>query len=227
VRADKGASLKQRLRREADAFEFNALIEGVSTLEGEELSADHPADSGTRYGSPIESPVLPLDLDGEPQAAAHPSAAAGDPHPAPMASVALSHPIEARPAGRYGTRAADREERLRSILDALGRRLLGEAALLRSAMIQGDAALAGERLARINQLCELLHSVDPLGDLGRQLGVAGAPPADRPWPSTAWSAAEFAESLFSALLPPTAPASFLGDMMFAAWGVQVERNGNV
>jgi hypothetical protein len=225
VRTDKTSSLKQRLRREADAFEFNALIEGVSTLEVEEGTTDPAAADGPLYGTPIP-PVVPApESDAERATGTARAASIGE--TTTMTAVALSHPIAPRPTASYGTRAADREERLRSILDALGRRLLDEAALLRSAMLHCDAIAAGERLARINQLCELLHSVDPSGDLARQLGATAAPPDSRPWPSTSWSAAEFATSPFSALVPASAPASFLADLMYAAWDVKIDRPSGV
>ncbi|HXG23659.1 MAG TPA: hypothetical protein VNJ09_03815, partial [Chthonomonadales bacterium] len=187
MRQDRQAALRERLRRGADAFEFSALIEGVSTLEEppdapEALPKFTKASAGNVTGrtSAVQNP-LPL--------------------------------LQTQP-GEEPTTARNREaltpdqERLRAALDALGCRLLQEVANLRAALHRHAVEEAGFCLAQVNQIVELLRSVDPAGDLARQLQTEAAPPEGRSWPASAWSVVEFMESPFSALLPPDADDAF-------------------
>lgn len=219
--ANRHPSLRQRLRRGADRFEFSALIDGVSTLDdppapprpqeeaereavswnedlagAEEVDAPAPREALSLATTPIAAPEAP------PSEAAHPSALA----PEPLNTQ--------RP----------REPRLQAALEALSGRLRHEVGAMRVALEGYDAEEAGFRLAHVNQVLELLHTLDPRGDLSRQMEVAGAPPEGRAWPDTAWSFAEFAESPLSALLPPGADEAFVRSVLYAAWGVAFEPN---
>jgi hypothetical protein len=115
-------------------------------------------------------------------------------------------------------------EPLREALIALSCRLSQEAGRMGAALDQRDAEEAGFYLAHVNQILELLHTLDSRGDIARQLGVQNAPPAGRSWPLTAWTVVEFAESPFSALLPPEAGESFVRDVIYAAWGISFDSN---
>jgi len=220
--------LKQRLRRGADRFEFSALIDGVSTLddpitpapEVEEPEGDEKSESEVqapellnerRVDQPVELPTT--DDGGLPIAD---RALRIDSQPSPsdaqdLPSLASSSVL-----------AAAREERLKIALDTLSGRLLREVGVMRAAMEAGDAEEAGFSLAHVNQILELLHTIDSNGDLARQMGITGAPPEGRAWPATAWSLVEFAESPFSALLPVGADEAFVHRVLYAAWGVAFE-----
>jgi hypothetical protein len=110
-------------------------------------------------------------------------------------------------------------EPLREALAALSGRLSQEAGRMAAALGQRDAEEAGFYLAHVNQILELLHTLDPKGDMARQLGVRNAPPPGRAWPLTAWTVIEFAESPFSGLLPSNAGESFARSVIYAAWGI--------
>lgn len=198
MRADRANSLKQRLRKQAESFEFDALIEGVSTIR-QDLEPPVPVEAAPPTPAAPDTPSTP-----KPTIAAPKPAPFGAPAPAPR---------------RYLTRSAERDERLRSVLSALGKRLLSEASLLRDAFTSRDTTLSGMHLARINQLLDLLQSVDPQGDMARQMATDAAPPEGRAWPRSTWSVYEFAGSPLSALLPADVSETFLQTVMVAAWGI--------
>jgi hypothetical protein len=206
VRQDKIASLRQRLHRGADAFEFQALIEGVSTLEEAEGTRGRGDAGINAQDEPRVDAVSPDLQDRTPDAI--PAAAA--------------IPVPASPRPRVP--ASEREERLRAALDALGGRLAQEVGRMGAAMQAGEIEEAGFYLAHVNQILELLRSIDPSGDLARQLGTSGAPPEGRAWPATAWSVVEFAESPLSALLPPDAGEPCVRNLLYAAWGVAFDKD---
>lgn len=203
MRGDKLASLRQKLRRGTDAFEFNALIEGVSTLE-EPPSAAVPPPAVEGSGSPSPAP-------------ADASAAAQGQVPGEAPGAAPQEPEPSIPdaLAAHGTR-------LRIALDTLGERLVREAQDMAAALDAGSVEDAGLHLAHANQILEILHSVDPSGDLARQLGSSCAPPPGKTWPGTAWSLVELASSPLSALLPPNATDETLRALLYAAWGVSFE-----
>lgn len=218
MRADRISHFKKRLRQGADNFEFSALIDGVSTL-------DEPAQS--------ESPIAPF-VAGmaallEEQTAPAP-VRAPDPPPAELKILVeqtdfdiFVAPVEVQPDPQpvpsRPTNAARQSDRLRIALCDLSAYLARHATGLGAALDVYDAAGAGEHLARLNHVLDLLHSVDPDGEQARQFEIEGAPPAGRPWPGTAWSVFEFAESPFSGLLPGDAGQELVQSMIHAAWGV--------
>ena len=116
----------------------------------------------------------------------------------------------------------NREERLRIALDMMGGRLMDEVGQLRSVLLEEDPEEAGFHLAHLNQMLDILATIDPQGDVARQFSTKNAPPVGRTWPKTAWSLVEFAESPFSALLPPKADEAFIRSLLYAAWGVTFE-----
>ena len=218
MRADRISHFKERLRQGADNFEFSALIDGVSTL-------DDPAQS--------ESPIAPF-VAGmaallEERAAPAP-VRLPEPPPAELevfveqteleisvASVEERSEPQTMPSVPAGS--VRQSERLRIALCDLSAYLARHATGLGAALDVYDAAGAGEHLARLNHVLDLLHSVDPDGEQARALEIEGAPPLGRPWPGTAWSVFEFAESPFSGLLPGDAGQELVQSMIFAAWGV--------
>ncbi|HSV73411.1 MAG TPA: hypothetical protein VLH79_06605 [Chthonomonadales bacterium] len=251
MRTDRMTSLRQRLQREAEAFEFDALIAGVSTIDAEEpqdavqaaaapvptveapdkaAASERPADTTDPGADPVAQVVGPQarrEGGGHRRAKAPRSERSlflyGDPTrrgPDHADGPVRQEPLmpAARADRRPVSRAADREERLRTVLDTLGGRLLLEAGRMRAAVLGDDADLAGFHLAHINQLLDILQSVDPAGDLARQLGTRAAPPDGRTWPAATWSAVELAESPLSGLLPPTADGAYYRQLLRAAWG---------
>lgn len=135
-----------------------------------------------------------------------------------VASPALSEPTITQPSAS----TLNREERLRIALDMMGGRLMDEVGRLRSALQEEDPEEAGFHLAHVNQMLDILATIDPQGDVARQFCTKNAPPLGRTWPKTAWSLVEFAESPFSALLPPKANEAFIRSLLYAAWGVTFE-----
>jgi hypothetical protein len=201
LRQDRQTALRERLRRGADAFEFSALIQGVSTLE-------EPTDAPERPSKPAETPAGNV----------------GNKTSAAQNQLLLlqTQPEEESDAARDRQAPPMERERLRAALDALSSRLLQEAASLRAALQRHAVEEAGFCLAQVNQIVELLRSVDPTGDLARQLQIEAAPPEGRTWPASAWSVVEFMESPFSALLPPNVDDAFVHDLLYAAWGIIFE-----
>lgn len=177
MRQDKTDALRERLRRGAERFEFDALLQGVSTVEEEEQPGASP------------------------QPATHPPADSEQ-------SSRIS-------AGAEDVASAD-SARLGVALDTLGRRLLQEAGKLRAALQSFDASAGGHYLARVNEVLELLQSVDPGGESARRFGVPVAPPVGRVWPAPCWTVYELAESPLSGLLPADADDVFLAEIVATA-----------
>ncbi len=121
----------------------------------------------------------------------------------------------------YESRVSAPEQLCRA-LEALSGRLTQEAGKMAASLAQGDVQDAGFYLAHINQILELLHTIDVRGDIARQLDVNNAPPPGRAWPRTAWTVVEFAESPFSALLPSNADDNLVRELIYAAWGISFE-----
>lgn len=225
MRPDRLASQRQRLRRQADAFEFNALIQGVSTLEESEEAPAQNEDPAIENLAPatvvLPEAVEPVEQEIHAQQEIHAKQEiSADPESSTAVDLISEAPTIASPVHRE-----TREERLHTALEALGIRLLQEVGRMRAALRAYDAQEAGFYLAHVNQLLELLHSVDPDGDVARQYRTTACPPEGRTWFPTAWSLAELAESPFSALLPPDADDEFAREMIYAAWGVEFSHNG--
>jgi hypothetical protein len=159
------------LRQGVSSFEFDALIQGVSSVE--EATPQPPA----------VSPQLP---------SSERSVETATPQPPSYGSQPSS---------------SDRDG-LRTAIGTLGERLLQETGKLAQALQMHDAAEGGYYLSRVNQVLDLLHAVDPRGDLARSLATPFAPPQGRTWPRAAWSLYDFAESPISGLLPADADAAF-------------------
>jgi hypothetical protein len=302
VRQNKPSLLQQRLKRGTDKFDFNALIEGVSTLE-----EDSTASAGAGLSVPAvlapdahaaEPALLPEPLVSEPPAetffrethtetrsteitvtetpyadalvtevtrtettiltalTAAPELAPAEtvavesetavvptmpvpspdstpaPEPEAILPAALVSSAPPPPAAPPATAppsstpviTTNREERLRAALDTLSCRLLREVNALQTHLHAQDAEEAGFNLAHINQILELLRSIDPTGDLSRQLDLPGAPPEGRGWFASSWSFAEFAASPLSALLPDDTTEAFVRHLLYAAWGVTFIQN---
>lgn len=202
--ADRYSTLRQRLRREADAFEFGALKEGVSTLEVETTSRG-PLDAPNR--TEPESAVAAVEL-----LPAYTEPKGGKEHESEENGLvpALEPPAE------------DDSPKVRAAIEAMVERMLLAAAQLEAALRNRSAALAGRKLAQLNEALELLRSADADAGLARRLGINGAPPEGQTWPSPAWSVAEFAASPLSGLLPQDADENFARAVVYAAWGVELE-----
>ena len=108
------------------------------------------------------------------------------------------------------------QERLRTAVDTLGKRLLEEAGKLRAAFASCDPQDCGYYLARVNHVLELLLSVDPGGEVSRRLGATAAPPSGRTWPRPCWTVYDLAESPLSGLLPADAGDAFVVNVLAAA-----------
>jgi hypothetical protein len=207
VPADRLSRLKQRLQKGADAFEFSALLEGVSTLDAENRSA--------KQSTPAEQPAVP-------------SASAPEPEQTEQTQDDLKLTSD-RPKTRRTTipKAGETQtvrpitpSRMRGALENLCTRLLQEMGAMRKALEAGDTEAAGYALAQTNEVLELLYTLDPTGDLARQNELPAAPPIGRTWPLSCWSMVELAESPLSALLPHNADLEMVREMLYAAWGVQ-------
>lgn len=202
MRPDKAASLRKRLHRGGDAMDFTALLQGVSTLE-DAAPPDEPvpaieAGEEPAAGTPEQPPAPDL-----------PGAEQRDPA---SAAAAAPPPVPAE------TDAALPGRRMRAALANLGAHLAHEAGSLAAALRAGDIEEAGVCLAKVNQALMLIGTVDPTGDLARQCGAPGAPPAGRAWPRPVWSVVEFAESPLSGLLPEGADSVTVRELLYAAWG---------
>jgi len=156
--------------------------------------------------TPVESPEPPA------RSVPAPAVMVLEPPTAEPAELPTSRPAEA-------PRKAIAPEPLREALWSLSCRLTQEVGRMAAALDVRDAEEAGFYLAHANQILELLHTLDPRGDMSRQLDLKNAPPAGRAWPLTAWTVVEFAESPFSALLPANAGESFVREVIYAAWGI--------
>ncbi|NLI01545.1 MAG: hypothetical protein GX446_18875 [Chthonomonadales bacterium] len=131
--------------------------------------------------------------------------------PAPPAATPAKPDL--RPASQV--RTAD-SEGLRAALNTLGDRLLQEAGKLAAAFRALDVDESGYHLARINQVLELLHAVDPSGELARKHGTVAAPPTGVRWPKPVWCLYDFAESPLSGLVPVEADDLFCAAVVATA-----------
>ena len=208
--SDKASLLKQRLRRGSDSFSFNALIEGVSTLD-ESASPAPPPESPITFVESIEPAAILYEPVVQPEISQEqPALLILESEPAPEAAI-----------------AADTDAyRLRWALQTLAQRFSREVTDFAAALSEYDTETAGLHLAQLNQALELLQPLDPAGDISRGLQVSGAPPDGKPWPSPAWSFVEFAESPLSGLLPADADESLVRNLLYRAWGMPVSTTGS-
>lgn len=200
MRPDRLSSIKQKLRQGAGNFDFGALIEGVSTLDEKEPTQRHssPDPDSTAAVSIGPDSTLP-GLESEPPA--------------------VRAPLARTPSA---TAPDDSSLALRDAIQSLVSQLSRELGNLRGSLHQRSAVDAGQYLARVNRVLELLQSVDGHGNTARSLGIKGSPPLGRAWPQPAWSAPELAESPIGALLPLDAGEPFMRDLLYATWGVAFE-----
>jgi hypothetical protein len=234
MKMDKQSSLRQKLRKVAGSFDFDALINGVSTIEEskEEIpeetlpdtldagssesadSADAPAQPqetsgpeplGYTYGEPVFSGTV---ITGEDTDDVRSTAPQSSNKQMIVGDTVISS------AG-----IAVRDDQMKKALITLSSRLDREMILYSQALRRNDVTLSGLHLSHINQILELLHSIDPQGDASRYFGIPGAPPGEKTWPSAAWTFREFAESPLSGLLPPRADDVFVREILYSAWGV--------
>jgi hypothetical protein len=190
--------------------------EARPTLVIEEFSHSITASNGVLEEAVLETIT---EIAALPTAPAPPEEIKADiPKLFPVVAPALSEPAITQPSAS----TLNREERLRIALDMMGGRLMDEVGRLRSALQEEDPEEAGFHLAHVNQMLDILATIDPQGDMARQFCTKNAPPVGRTWPKTAWSLVEFAESPFSALLPPKANEAFIRSLLYAAWGVTFE-----
>ena len=122
-----------------------------------------------------------------------------------------------RPA--VGPLAGNLPTTVEGALETLSNRLVQEVTAMSAALRIYDADEGGFRLAHVNQLLELLGTLDVDGSVSRDAGIRSAPPPGRAWPGTAWSVVEFADSPFSSLVPAGADEQFVRRLMYSAWGV--------
>lgn len=212
MRQDRASTYRHRLRRSLDSFEFSALIEGVSTLD---QPVQKESDSSPTPTTALITPIVARPSEGRSALDELPIAAVTREHSGLEPVLPGLEPASAPPA-LHETHA----ERLAAALEALSTRLRREIGALSVALDLHDLPEAGLRLARVNQLLELIHSVDAAGDFARQLRITGAPPPGRHWPATAWSVVEFAASPLSGLLPPNADEAFVRKLIYEAWGMR-------
>jgi hypothetical protein len=241
VRHDRLSSLRQRLKR--GTFEFGALLEGVSTLDEEpEVGPDIVAEPAVEavpdareeaaaapLSSVMDAPqaalaapetVEPPVVEPARESVALPEEAAA---PTPQSvTVSAASPVSTASNGALPLDKGAHDDRLRAALDSLGRRFSQEAGQFRTAALQMDSEEAGFHLAHVNQILELLSSIDPRAETARQLGTSFAPPRGRTWPGTTWTVAELMESPLSGLLPEDADERFVREILYASWGVTFE-----
>ena len=211
MRIDKLSSLKQRLRRGADAFEFSALIQGVSTLDDQvsepiEARADIVPTAPRKPSEPPAVAVIREEL-----------VCGQDDANGMKTNLPVSVTAPSRDARE--PREDDHRSHLKAALETLSFRLNKGVNVFASDLRIGMIQDAGECLVQINETLELLQSVDPFGEISRNLGTCGAPPLGRSWPPTVWSVTEFADSPLSALLPPGSSDDTVRSIMNAAWGI--------
>lgn len=238
MKQDRLSALRQRLKR--GSFEFGALLEGVSTLDGPRPPEERrpPIDDrlpATEDRVPIEEEAAPeLELVA-PEA---PAVELAEPVIAEVEIVEevfsgiaesvddLEDPFATDPfhddLDDLLPQRSPQLERIRVALDSLGCRFLHEVGAFRASVAEEDTQEGGFHLAHLNQVLELLRDIDPDGDLARDLETVAAPPLGRGWPAACWTVVEFAASPFSALLPARADESFVRDLLYAAWGVTFE-----
>ncbi|NUQ70704.1 MAG: hypothetical protein HUU17_07770 [Chthonomonadales bacterium] len=179
MRPDKSEALRARLRKGASSFDFDALIQGVST-----------EDDATEAGALDDAISTPTSVDDE------------------IIPIQIQDTTVADDGQLKGG--------LVSALETLGVRLLEETGKLRSALQASDASDGGYYLARVNNVLELLETVDPAGETSRRYATPAAPPPGRVWPRPCWSVYEFTESPISGLLAADADLNFVGDLIESA-----------
>ena len=204
--SDKASLLKQRLRRGSDSFRFDALIEGVSTIE-EPVGA--PAQIVQEAVPSVETAPIEAEVS---------TVIAEIRAPEPPNLVIL----EAATADEMRPEPDTEQVRIRWALTTLAERFARETAQMAAALAERDTDTAGAHLAHVNQALELLQPLDPTGDLARSLAISDSPPIGRTWPAPAWSFVEFSESPLSGLLPSNADERFVRDLLFSAWGVSAQ-----
>ena len=202
---DRASLLKQRLRRGSDSFSFNALIEGVSTLE--DLPGIKPAPEPAAANLAVQAETAGNQPADHAEVTQTPATVVEQP------TLVLYE--ESASSSKPDTES----QRLRWALATLTRRFTEQTAQFASALGSWDAESAGYHLAQLNQALELLQPLDPSGDVARGLDLPDAPPSGRAWPSPAWSFVEFAESPFSGLLPNGAGESYVREVLYGAWGL--------
>lgn len=202
---DRASLLKQRLRRGSDSFSFNALIEGVSTLEESPLVTPVPEPAAANLAVQAEA-ASPQPIDHAEIASVH---TAADEQPD---LILFEEPATSQ-------KPDTESQRLRWALTTLTQRFTQEAAQFAAALGAWNAESAGYHLAQLNQALELLQPLDASGDLSRSLKIKDAPPEGRAWPSPAWSFVEFAESPLSGLLPAGAGEPYVREVLYSAWGL--------
>lgn len=230
MRVNRQSSLRERVQKTSQAFQFDALLGQGQALEApdpqEMLDAavaaeaefeEAPTDTATPAGieaAPVAEGGLFDLIDLDPSPCLPPDT----PSSAPIPLSGRPSELVTSPSTATGGQQADRDI-LFDALDGLGLQLLAEAGRMRSALACGEVAEAGFCLAHLNKVIELLQSMDPEGDVARRLGTAAAPPVGRRWPRTAWSVAEFAESPLSGLLPAASDLMLVAELMEYAWDV--------
>lgn len=221
MRTDRLSSLRHRLK--PGSFEFGALIQGVSTLEGENEVTEPPR-AEVRIDEPFydsSSAVLidEVELTDAAEVIVVETVEIPQSLPAFLSKPEPVSIVDLLPA--HALTELKSEDRLRDALQTLGARLLEQTSLLRAELRAKRIEEGGFILAQLNQTLELLTSIDLSGDISRKMKTAGAPPIGRSWPQTAWTVSEFAASPFSALLPADADEMFVQKLIYTAWGVAV------
>lgn len=223
--ADRAAKPQLVLEPPPITTEVSPAIQPVVALRERESLASSPLPSPVNGRSDVSQPsetveVAPFWQPDSREPTSPVSATAvleqGRPSRTEIAKILITEP-ESAPVKGPGPQSGP--EPLREALHALSCRLTQEAGRMAAALEQRDGEEAGFYLAHLNQILELLHTLDARGDMARRLGVANAPPVGRTWPLTAWTVVEFAGSPFSALLPPDASEGFVREVIYAAWGI--------
>ncbi len=226
MRTDKISHLKQRLRQGADSFDFNALINGVSTIEEEKKDTpkDDVADTPQTPTEPAASPPIKQE-DEQPNPVpsfsygenhiVQPSISSGDPLIKESAKSVIRE-IKGKTASE-GEGAQIQDERLKMALESLVAKLRSEIISFQVSLEDLDTEQAGFSLVRINHVLDLLNSLDPEGSISRSLQIVLHPPQDSSWPKSVWSVAELAESPLSGLFPSQADDMFIREILNAAW----------
>ncbi len=226
MRTDKISHLKQRLRQGADSFDFNALINGVSTIEEEKTETPKDAVTDTPK-PPMEPAATPTIKQEDEQPNPVPSFSYGENHIAQPsvpdrdtlikdAAKSVTREIKEQTATE-GENAQIQDERLKKALESLVAKLRSEIISFQVSLEETDTEQAGFSLVRINHVLDLLNSLDPEGSISRSLQIDFHPPQDSPWPKSVWSVAELAESPLSGLFPPQADDMFIREILNAAW----------
>lgn len=230
MRTDKISHLKQRLRQGADSFDFNALINGVSTIEEENKvppKKDPPA-----VAEPPRKPQEPVAPPAEKEEdklrpVTVQTFSYGENH-VPQRDILLEEATlkeSAVPIRRNAVESPHKDEdgiqiqddRMKSALNSLVEKLRLEITSFQTSLEDSDSEQAGFSLVKINHILDLLNSLDPEGSIARSLKIEFCPPQDRTWPKSVWSVVELAESPLSGLFPPQSDDLFIREILNAAW----------